>query len=606
MTAYKIENPFEFFSDGAGNALDGGKIYIGTAGLDAEANPIAVYLDAAETTPATQPILTTAGYPTDGGGAVDIYTADVYSITVRDENDALVYSELNASNDAPALLSLPIYFNTVSDLLADTTSITSYRSRYGSSGYKYVLIKNGGFRYTLDLSQVDDTDVSTAGGVNLAVQPSASGWDPLSFGAAGDGVNDDTAAINAAFDRARSTGVHATVAFSDNGVNRYRVTGQIDIDRVSITAPLGRVELFSDGITDDHMMKVDAIIDGVATSFGDAKITIENLIFDCMDECGAINLGVRHHTVKNCIFLNFNGTLTSTAIYAERNTQKIEGNWFLGSDAAAGSRGGIAIYLDGQTNATVAASMIVGNHIADCARGVLINEALMLLVDRNVIQSCDNGELVIENTLTNRDIDGVTISNNYFENQEAGHEQFIHINPNSDNDIESVNIISNTFYGGNETGQVAIRVEAGEIMTINGNFFRAVPYCLAVTANSAETSGTFEGNTLSTNVNGFVDPADAQSLAAARKFRFGKNKAWNVKDTFKKTIPQFATSLTFNHGLDIEPEAFHLNLGDTTAAVAAEGQLYIDAVTDTTITVSFSTTNSYNVAFFCTAWFGEL
>ena len=108
MTSYKAINPFEYFSDTFGNALEGGQVYIGTAGLDAQTNPIAVYFDAAETIPATQPI----------------YTATTYSITVLDANGALVYSLLNAENlsgvNSQQIKSFPIPFNTVTLLNAAT------------------------------------------------------------------------------------------------------------------------------------------------------------------------------------------------------------------------------------------------------------------------------------------------------------------------------------------------------------------------------------------------------------------------------------------------------------------------------------------------------
>lgn len=176
MTAYKIENPFEFFSDGAGNALDGGKIYIGTAGLDAEANPIAVYYDAAQAIPADQPIRTTAGYPTDGGGTVDIFTADVYSITVRDANDALVYSNLSVtadtSADDSATLARAAYpVETKADLDALTSSsVTAGRT---------IQVVEGGWRYDVPDQSVTDPDFTTTGGFKLYVQANVGGW-PIS------------------------------------------------------------------------------------------------------------------------------------------------------------------------------------------------------------------------------------------------------------------------------------------------------------------------------------------------------------------------------------------------------------------------------------------
>jgi hypothetical protein len=44
-----IPAPYPYFTDANGNALEAGKIYIGTAGLDPRTNPIAVYQDEALT-----------------------------------------------------------------------------------------------------------------------------------------------------------------------------------------------------------------------------------------------------------------------------------------------------------------------------------------------------------------------------------------------------------------------------------------------------------------------------------------------------------------------------------------------------------------------------
>ena len=124
MTAFKVENPFEYFSDTNGHTLEGGKIYIGTYGLDAETNQIPVFFDAEETTPATQPLTTTEGYPSNGGSAVTIFTEGRYSITVRDKNDVLVYSERNVTSlssrvDAVEAVT-ELTFPTAADFFANT------------------------------------------------------------------------------------------------------------------------------------------------------------------------------------------------------------------------------------------------------------------------------------------------------------------------------------------------------------------------------------------------------------------------------------------------------------------------------------------------------
>ena len=100
-----IDNPFNYFTDAAGGALDAGKIYIGIAGLDPVANPITMYWDAELTITAAQPIRTSGGYPVYLGSAATLYAdKSDYSIKVESAVGVLIYSSLNISKRVPAAL----------------------------------------------------------------------------------------------------------------------------------------------------------------------------------------------------------------------------------------------------------------------------------------------------------------------------------------------------------------------------------------------------------------------------------------------------------------------------------------------------------------------
>lgn len=68
------------------------------------------------------------------------------------------------------------------------------------------VVQCGGFRYEVAAAGATDEHVTTAGGVKLYVQAGASGYDVKAFGAVGDGVTDDTAAVNAALAYIASVG----------------------------------------------------------------------------------------------------------------------------------------------------------------------------------------------------------------------------------------------------------------------------------------------------------------------------------------------------------------------------------------------------------------
>jgi len=85
--------PFPQIPDAAGAPLDGGFIYMGVANLDAVANPVAVFFDAALTVSATQPLRTSGGFVVNGSGTPqNVYTAGDFSVAVKDRNNVSIYS----------------------------------------------------------------------------------------------------------------------------------------------------------------------------------------------------------------------------------------------------------------------------------------------------------------------------------------------------------------------------------------------------------------------------------------------------------------------------------------------------------------------------------
>lgn len=92
MSALSIQPTYPIFTETDGQPLEDGYIWIGTANLDPEGNPINVYWDAALTQLAGQPIRTQGGYPVNSGTPARLYVNSDYSIRVMNKNGSVVYS----------------------------------------------------------------------------------------------------------------------------------------------------------------------------------------------------------------------------------------------------------------------------------------------------------------------------------------------------------------------------------------------------------------------------------------------------------------------------------------------------------------------------------
>ena len=112
----QVGNPHPLFFDSRGRPLDGGRIYVGVAGEDPEAEPIDVFYDPGRTDLAAQPLKTIGGLIVRDGYPTFIYAAeDAYSMRARNADGKEVFYAANANFGTDAYQAADADLQAISD-----------------------------------------------------------------------------------------------------------------------------------------------------------------------------------------------------------------------------------------------------------------------------------------------------------------------------------------------------------------------------------------------------------------------------------------------------------------------------------------------------------
>lgn len=260
MSALSIQVPFPVFQDRDGQPLDNGYVWIGTANLYPITNPVVAYFDSALTIIAAQPLRTINGYISNAGTPAQVYVDGAnFSILVQDSKGSMIYS------------------------FPDGSGIIT-----NASGVIYDPAGTGAVATTVQSKLRESVSV-------------------MDFGAVGDGVTNDAAAIQLALNTGKSVLIPSgtflfgsTVSFTADNQCIYGV-GNTSILKS------GPNSVYINSVGFDNLTVRDLKIVGTGTN-GGITITSNSQNFDVLNVYffeGGQRVWLftcAHVTVQNCTF----------------------------------------------------------------------------------------------------------------------------------------------------------------------------------------------------------------------------------------------------------------------------------------------------------------
>jgi hypothetical protein len=278
MAVSSVKSPFQQFFDLDGKPLEG-KLYIGLPNQDAKQNPLMVYWDAEQQYPAAQPIKIVSGYPSRNGTPTLIYVTQSHSMLVENQSGRQVFYARELLNgvsgqlDAETIDFSPYGFIASTNVQSALEEVVDdLAAGSGSSLIGFIQSGTGAVARTNQSKARESVSV-------------------LDFGGVGDGIADDTAALQAAINEAIALGGADVYLPKKLKLGAITISGKVGIigfeSKTEITSVAGNYNNFTISSSDVDIKNL-SIQDSAKTggydfiiacgSTGKDRINIDNVI----------------------------------------------------------------------------------------------------------------------------------------------------------------------------------------------------------------------------------------------------------------------------------------------------------------------------------------
>lgn len=380
MSALSIQPTYPIFTDIDGQPLEDGYVWIGVANLAPIVNPITVYWDAALTIPAAQPIRTRGGYPVNSGTPARLYVNSDYSIRVMNKNGSVVYSAPAATERYSDVVVSGV---NAEDVIYDPPFLGGVQTNAEAKFAQTVSVKD--------------------------------------FGAVGDGVTDDTAAIQAAIDACAGPNGSKTVEVPGGN---YLISSTIDVKEGVAVIGEGNSTAFSNG-SQGYPTRITkkSTMNAIGIELTGFRSKLENIAV--LSEPGAGDSGI---WVKanycSLVSVASNGHVgVGIKIGSEAGTALNCNGWYLERVTAA-QNGTHGVYIADLTaagggSANVNAGVFIGGDLrSNGGDGLLLgaqmrNTFINILAENNTGYGIRYGALALQCTFVGGDTDEGNLAGNF-------------------------------------------------------------------------------------------------------------------------------------------------------------------------------------------------